>query len=173
MTFVALITILVSTTAAPVDSQKEFPFLAGLTVPVERLPNDCRPADTPPGGRWDGLKNLEVTTNPRLFIIGDRLRKVLDRTTIQAAYCGLYSEPTNPGDNRKDLGIFGWAFRSEAAAKDAQARLTEFCKQEAGSMRLWRAGRHVVWLWRDPGTSDECFAALAKFVEERVKGAEK
>ncbi len=171
MNLVAVLSVLLLTPCVPVDAPKEFPFLAGLTVPGDRLPKDCRPTDKPPGGRWDGLRNLELTTNPRLFIIGDRLRKVLDRTTIQAAYCGLYSESTNPGDPRKDLGIFGWAFHSEAAAKEAQAKLAEFYKRESANMRLWRINEHVVLLWRDRGTTDACFTALAKFVQERVERA--
>ncbi len=173
MKLIAALSMLVSAAAVPVDRPKEFPFLAGLTVPGDLLPKGCRPTDKPPGGRWDGLKNLEVTTNPRLFIIGDKLRKVLDRTTIQAAYCGLYCEPTKPGDSRKDLGIFGWAFRSESAAKDAQARLTELFKQESVKLRIWRVKEHVVFLWADSSTSDECFKALEKFVEEHVAAAGK
>ncbi|MBX9790071.1 MAG: hypothetical protein K2Y37_14235 [Pirellulales bacterium] len=170
MPLVAAITILVSTLAVPVDAPREFPFLAGLTVPLDRLPKDCRPADSPPGGGpWQGLKNLQVTTNPRLFFIGDRLSKVLDRTKIQAAYTGLYRQRLDPGEgDRTHLGVLGWAFESQAAAKDAHAKLTEFYKQESARMRLWRVNEHVVFVWGDQGTSAECFAALARFVDERA-----
>jgi hypothetical protein len=165
---IALLTLLLLTPAAPADAPKEFPFLASLAIPKERLPQGCEVARLPAdflGLR--GFKNQAVSTDPRLFVVADeRLGELLNPKLIQATCFGIYRE-------KNDIGIVGWAFQSEEAARQAYDKLTESYQQEPDRMRFWRAGRHVVWLWRDPGTSDECFAKLAKFVEERVDGAVK
>lgn len=167
MNLVAVLSVLLLTPCVPADAPKEFPFLASLTIPKERLPQGCEVAKLPAdflGLR--GFQNQAVSTDPRLFVIADeRLGDLLDPKLIQATCFGIYRE-------KNDVGIVGWAFQSEEAAKGAHARLTDSYKQEPDRMRFWRAGRHVAWLWRDRGTTDECFAALAKFVEERVDVAE-
>ena len=166
MQSIAMLSLLLLAPGVPVDAPQGFPFLAGLTIPKERLPQGCEVAKLPAdflGLR--GFQNQAVSTDPRLFVIADeRLGDLLDPKLIQATCFGIYPEKT-------DIGIVGWTFQSEEAAKGAHARLTESYKQEPDRTRFWRAGRHVVWLWRDRGTTDECFAALAKFVEERVDGA--
>jgi hypothetical protein len=125
MKLVAVHCVLVLATAVPIDAPQVFPFLTSLAVPKDRLLAGCQVPELPANflGLGD-FKNQVVSTDPRLFIVGDRLRKVLDRTTMQAAYFGLYREPSEPGHGRKDLGIFGWAFRSETAAKDAHTKLS-------------------------------------------------
>jgi hypothetical protein len=164
MQAIAIFSLLLLAPMAPVDAPKEFPFLAGLTIPKERLPEGCKVADVPADEIGvAGFKNQAVSTDARLFVIADeRLGDLLDLKLVQATYFGMYRE-------RKEVGIVGWAFQSEDAAKKAYARLTESYKKEPDRMRFWRAGRHVVWLWRDPGTSDACFAKLEKFVDERVE----
>lgn len=160
----AVLAVLLLTPSAPVDAPKEFPFLASLTIPRERLPEGCVVAKVPADALGvAGFKNQAVSTDPRLFVIADeRLGDLLDPKLIQATCFGIYRE-------KNDVGIVGWAFQSEDAARQAYEKLTDSYKQEPDRMRFWRAGRHVVWLWRDPGTSDECFAKLAKFIEERVR----
>ena len=166
MQSIAMLSLLLLAPGVPVDAPQGFPFLAGLTIPKERLPQGCEVAKLPAdflGLR--GFQNQAVSTDPRLFVIADeRLGDLLDPKLIQATCFGIYRE-------KNDIGIVGWAFQSEEAAKAAHSKLVESYKQEPDRMRFWRAGQHVVWLWRDRGTTDECFAALAKFVEERVDGA--
>ncbi|MGD9646883.1 MAG: hypothetical protein AB7U73_14300 [Pirellulales bacterium] len=168
MQFFAMTSLLIAAAAVPIDTPKVFPFLAGLAIPPDRLPAGCTIAELPKNFLGvEGFENQWVSTDPRLFAMGDeRLPKLLDPTKIEAVYFGIYRE-------RNDVGVIGWAFHSAADAKAAHARLSESYKQEPERMRFWRSGRHVVWLWRDPGTSDACYAALARFVEERVDAAGK
>jgi hypothetical protein len=128
----------------------------------ESLPEGCAVKKV----RGD-LKNCFVTTNSDYFLIGDeRLPKVVEKKSIEAAYIGLYRE-------RSDAWVIGWSFTSIAAAKEAHTKLEESFKDERERFRFWRTEKCVVWLGRDPQVTDECFERLLILVEARVAVAKR
>jgi hypothetical protein len=154
------------------DLDKKYPVLASLRMPEKKLPADCKVTEIPANEKsLAGLKNLAITTDPKHFVIGERrLATTLDVKAIEAAYFGLYYQD---GPRKWDLGVIAWACTDEAAAKKQLEALSKLFKDDPMRMRLFRAKNHVVWLWRDPGASDENFAAFESFVKEKVAAAEK
>jgi hypothetical protein len=145
----------------------KYPLLAALKLPAESLPAGCTlqaiPAEVP---ELKGLKNGEITTNPRFFLIGDeRFAELLDAKQIEAVYFGMYKE-------KNEWGITGWACRSEAAAKALHDKLAVTYKNvpETDRFRLWQVDKCVAWLWRDPGVSDRCFKRLEAVIQARFAG---
>lgn len=143
----------------------KYPRLAALKLPAELLPAGCSLETLPDNVKeLQGLKNGQITTDPRFFLIGDeRLTKLLDGKQIEAVYFGLYKE-------KNELGVIGWACINEAAAKSTREKLAESYKNELNRFRLWQVDKCVVWLWRDPGVSDRCFNRLETVVQARFTG---
>jgi len=143
--------------AADEATAERFPLLARLTPPETALPRDCSVAKgTPP---VEGLQNRSITTNPRAFLFVDHQLTEQVGTNIQAMYYAVYKE-------QGELGIFGWAFKTEAAARQARDKLVE---QYGTRFRVWLSKQYVLCLWRDTGTTDECFQYFAAFLQKRVE----
>ena len=149
-----------SATAAP---DAKYPLLEQLTVPKKDLPDSCETQEIPPDALpVKGLKNCSVTNDPKAFVIGDEpLKDLIDPKDVEAMYLALYRE-------KGDCGLFGWAFKTEDDALKAYERLAAHYGNQFQRIRLWQAKNYVVWLWRDPGTSDECFHRLKNFVQAKV-----
>lgn len=156
----------------------EYPLLARLTLPKDSLPADCEipdilemPADEIPGIPADatplkGLKNRSITTNPKAFLIGDeRLKELIDAKQVEAMYLALYEEGNGPGN---DVGVFGWAFKTENAARKTRKRLAASYANEPKRYGFWQVENYVVWLWRDTGVTDASFRQLETFIQEKV-----
>jgi hypothetical protein len=154
------------------ELDKKYPVLASMKIPASKLPADCKVTEIPPTEKsLAGLKNLAITTDPKFAIIADeRLSKLLDVKNIEATYFALYHQE---GQRKWDLGIVAWACTDEAAAKKHYDAMTESYKNEPERFRLYRAKNNVIWLWRDPGVSDESFAKLEAFVKAQVAAAGK
>lgn len=150
------------------DSLSKYSLLAQLSPSKQALPVGCEIAeiaenDTP----VKGLKNRSITTDPKAFVIGDeRLKNLLDPAQIEAMYLGLYKE-------KNELGVFAWAFKTEDAAKTAHRKLAESYAKQPRRFRLWQVGNNLVWLWRDPGTTDACFRQFETFIQGKIKAFSK
>ena len=145
----------------------KFPVLASLTPAVDDLPDGCQirslPKDEP---QVQGLKNREINTNPKFYLIGDeRLRRLLDEKQIRANYFGMYFERRE----RNECGIIGWQFTDAKQAQKAAKALQASYANEPNRVRIWRHEATVIWLWRDPGVSDACFLWFEKFVGRQLK----
>jgi hypothetical protein len=133
-----------------------FPLLARLTPPEAALPRGCCiPEGRPP---VKGLQNRSITTNTQAFLFVDRQLTELVGTNIQAMYYAVYRE-------KGELGIFGWAFKTEEAAKQARDTLVV---KHGDRFRVWLGQKYVLCLWRDVGTTDECFQCFEDFLTKRV-----
>lgn len=142
----------------------EYPVLARLTPPKDKLPPNCKIQEIPADVReLEHLENLAITVDSKLFLIGDaRLEKLIDKKTINAAYFGLYRE-------KNDCGVIGWAFSNVENAQKAHKAMAESYSNEKERFRLWQFNEYVVWLWRDPGTTDECFESFERYVSSQLK----
>jgi hypothetical protein len=87
---------------------------------------------------------------------------LLDVKTIKAAYFGTYRE-------KKECGVVGWAFESVESAKKAHNAITASYSDEKERFRFWLVDEYVVWLWRDPGTTDECFQVFEQYLNSQLK----
>ena len=141
---------------------EQFPLLSRLSIPESGLPPNC---SIPDKVRFpiEGAVNRRITTDSRAFVlVGDELTERF-RKHIKAAYYSVYKEGS-------EIGIFGWAFDSPDAAKDAHTAL----KEKAGDkFRWWRRDQYVIGLWRDTGTSDQCFQHFEAFINKEVDGFKK
>ena len=136
-----------------------FPLLARLTPPEAALPRGCCiPKGRPP---VKGLQNSSITTNAQAFLFVDRQSTELLATNIQAIYYAVYRE-------KGELGIFGWAFKTEEAAKQARDKLLE---KHGDRFRVWLGQKSVLCLWRDVGTTDACFQHFKDFLDRQVDKA--
>ena len=142
----------------------KYPVLARLTPPKKELPANCKAPELPDNvPRFEGLKNRSITVDPKFFLIGDeRLEDLLDSKAIKATYYAIYRE-------RHACGIIGWAFATDDDAKKAHNALAASYANEKSRFRLWHTGKYVVWLWRDPGTSDKCFQFFEQYVNSQLK----
>lgn len=143
---------------------KKYPVLALLTPPTDSLPPNCKIQEiadvVPELGR---LKNLAITVETKLFLIADeRLAELIDIQTINACYFGSYRE-------KNDCGIIGWAFKNVDNAKKAHKAMSASYSNEKERFRLWQIDEYVVWLWRDPGTTDACFEFFERYLNSRLK----
>ncbi len=147
---------------------RKYPLLAGLTLPEKQLPMDCRPEEVPEDiESLKGLKNRAITVNPKFFLLGDGgLDKLMDAKAIEATYFGVYRE-------KNELGITGWAFKTSEAAKKAHEALIKKYKKEPERSRFWHAEKTVIWLWRDPDTTDDCFETFERFVNAQLNESKK
>lgn len=150
------------------DDAAKYPFLAELNIPKDRLPKGCEivdlPADAAPGL---GLKNYSVTTDARAFLIGDeKFKELIDPNDVEAIYLALYKE-------KNDLGIFGWTFKSDDAAKATATKMKKRYAKQSEQIRVWQVKKNVVFLWCDPGTTNGCFIQLAQFIQATVDAANK
>lgn len=147
----------------------KYPLLAALKLPAESLPAGCALQEIPADFKeLRGLKNGQITTDPRFFLILEkRIAELFDAKQIEAMYFGIYEE-----GKRKELGVIGWACTSEAAAKALREKLAEHYKNETkiDRFRLWQVDKCVVWLWRDPPVSDRWFKQLEAVVQTRFTG---
>jgi hypothetical protein len=150
--------------ASGATATSPYPLLAQLTLPADALPAGTQIQEIPPDALpVKGLQNRSITTDPNAFQIGDeRLKDIIDPNQVAAMYLALYKE-------RNDLGIFGWAFKSNSAARNTYRKLVEGYA-EPDSMLFWHVDNYVVWLWRDDGTTDSCFREFEAFVEAKVDG---
>jgi hypothetical protein len=159
-----LLTIALALIPAPArsadDAAPKYPLLAQLSPREDDLPAGCkiakiRDGDTP----VKGMKNRAITTDAKAFLIVDERHKdLLDAKLIEAMYVGIYRE-------KRDIGVIAWAFKTEDAAKRAHQKLADSYAKEAERFRFWRTKKNVVWLWRDPGTTDDCFRYFETFIE--------
>ena len=146
---------------------KKYPVLARLTPSKEELPPKCQileiPNDIP---ELKGLKNLAITVEPKHFLIADKqLQDIIDAKMVQAAYFAIYREGN-------ELGVMGWAFASAEDAKVTHQKLSETYGKDQERFRLWQVDQHVVWLWRDSGTSNSCFESFERFLNAKLKKPE-
>jgi Domain of unknown function (DUF4440) len=145
------------------DPELKYPLLASLTIPKDELPSNCTAAKIPenePG--LQGLRNCAINTNPKFFTIGDgRIKDLIDGNVVQASYFGVYRE-------RNECGIIAWAFASEKDAKNARQAIASSYANEPERFKVWQVKKYVIWLWRDPGTTDACFRSMEQFVQAKV-----
>ncbi len=87
---------------------------------------------------------------------------MIDSKVVRACYFGIYRE-------KDDIGIIGWAFASEDDARKTHKALAASYAKEPERFRLWHEKKYVIWLWRDPGTTDLCFQHFEQFVTSRVE----
>jgi hypothetical protein len=141
--------------AQPADDR--FPLLTRLSIPVAALPPGC---SIPPAVRLPipGAENRRVTTDPRAFVLVDKLLTERYGKHVAAAYYAVYKEAN-------ELGVMGWAFDTPASAKEAHGRLAD---KYPDRFRWWRKGKYVICLWRDAGTTDKCLDAFAAFIQKAV-----
>lgn len=150
------------------EQPAEYPLLEQLTLPEETLPAGCKivefPADTSP---IPGLRNRAITKDPKTFVIGDeRLKKLINPEEVEARYLAIYKE-------KRNLGLYGWAFKTEDAAKETHKKLAESYANEPERFKFWLVKNEVVMLGRDPGTTAGCFQHFEKFIQEQVENLEK
>ena len=138
------------------EVEERFPLLGRLTPPKATLPRGCAVANGSPP--VEGLQNLSITTNSRAIIFVDEPLTELLKTNIEAMYYAVYRE-------KGELGIFGWTFKSEEAAREARDKLVEKHKDR---FRVWLNKNCVLCLWRDLGATDECFQFFETFLQRRV-----
>lgn len=143
---------------------KKYPVLARLTPPQDKLPPNCKIQEIPDNiPELKQLKNLAITIEPKLFLIADeRLATLIDIKTINASYFGMYRE-------KNECGIIGWAFTNVENAKKAHKAMAASYSNEKERFRLWQIDEYVVWLWRDPGTTDECFQSFERYLNSQLK----
>jgi hypothetical protein len=110
----------------------------------------------------EGVKNRQVTTDPRAFILLDEELTEPFKPKIQAAYYAVYEEGN-------ELGIVGWAFDNPETAKAAHEKLTA---RFPDRFHWWLKDRYLIALWRDQGTSDKCLNAFAEFIQKKVEAFE-
>ena len=134
-----------------------FPLLAQLTPPENTLPSGCvvSKGDSP----IKGLKNLTVTTNAETFVLTDGELTQQFGTNVQAMYYAVYRE-------KGELGILAWAFKTENQAQQVRDKIKE---KNGDRFTLWTKKHYVICLWRDVGTTDECFKFFKDFLQSRVE----
>jgi hypothetical protein len=139
----------------------EYGLLAQLSLPKDKLPEGCEIRDDPK----KRVKNRSIITDPKVLgAVIDDFDGLFDLETLEAAYLAVYKE-------KNELGVFGWRFRTADAATAAHKKLKQQFAKESERTRLWLMNKDVVWLWRDPGTTDECFEHFEKFLQARVDAA--
>jgi hypothetical protein len=144
--------------AADVESNR-FVLLSRLTPDKSMLPPGCSISEGRPP--MEGLANRSITTDPRHFFLPDHGLTDMAKTNVQAMYLSAYRE-------KGELGIFAWGFRTETGAKEAHAALLK----RRDDVKLWLRGRTLVCLWRDIGTTDDCFKWFETFVAKQVQAVE-
>jgi len=77
-------------------------------------------------------------------------------------YYGGYSE-------LNDLGVIGWAFTNIDVAQRAMKNAIE----KDRFFTIWQRDKHVVVLWRDKGTTDQCMQQMAAILEDGVESGDK
>src|SRR5581483_2813916 len=118
---VVLILFLFAIAAAPLNAAdgaaaERFPLLNRLTPPDATLPRGCSVAKG--SSPVEGLTNRLITTNPGLIMFMDGPLTEAVGTNIEAMYYGVYRE-------KAEIGVFGWAFKSQETAKQARDKLVE------------------------------------------------
>lgn len=154
-------------TDGAVSAGDDEPFLRRLILPKDQLPEGCTLFDFPK----DLVKGKDLK-NPCIIADADTLaklpsnRRLFEGVAPKAMLIAVYQE------NSKDLGVYAWRFESD---KTAEAFLETLSKRFPNSrrVRLYRTGPFVIWLWRDPGISDDCFRAFEMFLDRAVKEREK
>jgi len=145
-----------------------YPRLASLAIPAELLPGGCklniREELSKEGKR---LPNGQITADRTWFRVGgERFAKLIETANIEAMYVGIYYEV----DHQNDVGILGWACRSEETAKALHDKLAQSYQNEPDRIRLWLREKTVALLFRDPGVSPACFRRLEMTVQSRFAG---
>jgi hypothetical protein len=114
-----------------------------------------------------GLQNPGISTQPRHFFVVDAgLKNKLDAGQIQAMFMAMYR-------GKMEAGIVGWAFTSEAAAEEGKRIVERRHAREPERIGVYRAGKTVIWVWRDGRADDELFAQLKQHVKTQVLSATK
>jgi hypothetical protein len=137
--------------------EERFPLLAQLSIPKEQLPKGCTIPENPIFP-IEGVKNRQVTTDPRAFILLDEELTEPFKPQIQAAYYAVYEEGN-------ELGIVSWAFDKPESAKAAHEKLKV---RFPDRFRFWVKYRYLIALWRDQGTSDACLKTFEEFIQKKV-----
>ena len=147
-----------SATEAP---DAKYAVLEQLFPRKEALPAGCLAPELPP--KWP-QKNCSVTNDPKalaVVVVDERLKDLIDPIDVEARYFAYYQE-------QDEGGVIGWAFKTEDAAVQAHKRLLDKYSNEPERFRLWQARNYVVWLFRDPGMTDECFRRLEQLIQAKV-----
>lgn len=147
--------------AADVSIGERYPLLTQLTLPESTLPPGCAVAKGQPP--IPGLENRAVTTNAQMFVLVDAGLTERFKTNVQAMYYGVYRE-------KGELGIFGWAFQDEPSASEFHTKLQA---THHDRFKVWRSQHYVICLWRDTGTTDECFQHFVRFLQKQLSAAPK
>lgn len=158
-TFLSLLLLVIAAfhlKAANGATAERYPLLARLTPPEATLPRGCCVAKGSPP--VEGLQNLSITTNSRAIVFMDGALTDLVRTNIEAMYYAVYEE-------KAEIGIFGWVFKTEEDAKQARDKLVEKYGDRA---KAWLSKKCLVCVWRDRGATDECFEFFETFVKKRM-----
>ena len=140
------------------QSQGRYAQLAELSIPEDALPPGCSiPENLNPPIK--GVNNRQVTTDPRAFVLtDDEVTREFQRN-VKAMYYAVYREGN-------ELGILAWAFDRPETARKAHRVMTD--KQtDKQQFKFWCTGEYVILLWRDKGTSDNCFQNFATFIQKK------
>jgi hypothetical protein len=145
--------------SADSSNDRRFALLRSLTLVDKDLPPGCSVTKGKPPIK--GTQNRSITTDPQTFVFVDEELTKMFRPDLHAMYYAVYREAG-------ELGIFGWTFATEDAARKAHDQLR---KKHGDRFKLWLSKKEVVCLWRDIGTTDKCFQHFTDYVQKRVDEA--
>jgi hypothetical protein len=159
---IPLLAILALDSFAADGNAAKYPLLEQLSLPEETLPAGCKIVEFPADVPIKGLKNRTISNDPLTFLMGDsRFKELIDPQEVEAKYLGIYKE-------KRDLFVFGWAFKSEEAASATHKKLVESYANRTEHMRFWLAKKELVMLGRDSGTTVGSFQHFEKFIQDKV-----
>ena len=160
--------LIVAGTALPIGAQEsnqvqefknKYPLLSRLDIPTDSLPKGCmKPDALPDNFPLKGIRQCAITTEARAIDALDQRFIMVGAKNIEALYYGGYDEVN-------ELGVIGWALTNSEVAKKAYKNAAEGGR----FFKIWLRGNHVIGLWRDKGTTDNCMEQMVVTIEDIVR----
>lgn len=141
------------------ELNQQYPLLSQLDIPTDSLPRGCtKPAALPDNFPLEGIRQCAITTDARAIDAIERRFIMVGAKNIEAMYYGGYVE-------ENELGIMAWALTDSEVATKAYNNATEGDK----FFKVWLHGKHVIALWGDTGTTDECMQQMVVLIDDIVR----
>jgi hypothetical protein len=144
------------------NSQREFKaVLSFLRIPDRSLPNGVRLVDKIVTAPIVGVEENPgaMIEREKFVFLGELmgLPKAKVIANVEAGFAALYCD----GDPRNEIGVYALQFKSDADSLRTLDQLVE----KADSGYLFRKGRLLIRVWKDPGASESALKVVKEYFE--------